>query len=128
MDPDLQKQLAEMLAKLTDATQNTATWAGSQIPPLVQEKLTFGRVWETAAFLMCVLSMAVCVWFVRWCWHQEEADRYSDNPAYVIGVALGGIATIVFFIISVAQLENVFMVWLAPRLYIVEWLRSMVTQ
>lgn len=48
MDPELLKQLQQLLAQLLANAQDAAAWAKGEIPLLVQEKIAFGRAWETA--------------------------------------------------------------------------------
>lgn len=129
MNPDLQKQLSLMLAKLTDATQTAAAWTTGQIPPLVQEKIVFGRVWETSLWLLLVL-MAFLGTFV--CWKAMIAQRillkknqFDDDILLIFGAIGSGLVAAGCVVGAIGQLESVFMVWFAPRLYIVEWLREM---
>ena len=117
MNEDLQKQLAEMLAKLMDATQNAATWTADQIPLLVQEKILFGRIWETVLLVLLVAFTVLLVKVAGVAWgHQWDGDRLSATMLYLAstGAATG----------CVVQAYFVTLVWFAPRLYILEWLRT----
>jgi len=111
MNEQLQKQLAELLAKAQDA----AMWAGSQIPPLVQEKIVFGRAWETLCLVLLIVGVVISYRITRW---GVESDNEASFFGGFAGIAMAGVA--------IAQTHAVLMVWFAPRLYIVEWLRSMI--
>lgn len=121
MNPDLQKQLAEMLAKLTDVAGDATAFAKAQIPPLVQEKIAFGRVWESAllaallAALVLVLHIAGRAWRENW-----TGDGFGGVMLYALaaGICIG----------VIGQAHECLLAWIAPRLYIVEWLTSMVTK
>lgn len=119
MNEDLQKQLAEMLAKLSDTAQNTATWTGNQLPLLVQEKLVFGRVWETGLFIVVVALAFLVAMTARTAWR----DQWDDDR--VVGGMLWGM-TGLNVALAVAQAYSMLMVWFAPRLYIVEWLHTFI--
>jgi len=124
MNPDLQKQLAEMLAKLTDATQNAAIWVGGQVPPLIHEKIVLGRAEMTGFIILAlVCALIASMLFVSSFRHGWFT---TDN-----GFArfMGGCALTVFTLgLFGSNIHEFLMVWFAPRLYIVEWLKSMVTK
>jgi hypothetical protein len=128
VNPELQKQLADMLAKLTDATTNAATWASGQLPSLVQEKILYGRIEETVGLL---LFTSLCVYMARACQRAvNEAKEANTGDEIVAGFRSGitGFAAVVSFFFAIYQCDAAVMAWVAPRLYIVEWLKSMVTK
>lgn len=124
MNDELQKQLAAMIATLTATVQEGGTWAARQIPPLVQEKIAFGRAWESSFFLILAVAAGwLCVVTFR-AWGRAARDDYDFDttmPAVVITLPAA-----LLFAGSLAQLRDVFLVWFAPRLYIVEWLLDQV--
>lgn len=134
MNPDLQKQLAEMLAKLTDVAGDATKWAGSQIPPLVQEKIALGRATTTFWMLLGVIVAPVAF---RYSVSQfqlsadiskKRDERYHRNEQIIsflravvtCWIGLAGIFT------ALDSVNEFLLVWFAPRLYIVEWLRGMI--
>lgn len=144
MNPELQKQLAEMLAKLMDATQNAATWTSGQIPLLVQEKIAYGRASETAWMVVFVVGVVgfgltakrrVPVWTAALA---DERDMCrTSNRGYdeavvnktvvTFMIACGSLLAAVLCLVAfLANINNFMLVWFAPRLYIVEWLRTMI--
>ena len=125
MNPELQKQLAEMLAKLTEA----GTWAGEQIPPLVQEKILFGRVIEPLWMFVSIALMYGGYRAGRAC--QKIAVEAYDSDGKEFAGVMGVIGSVVVIVggavIFFSSIEPTIMAWLAPRLYILEWLKGMVT-
>ena len=122
MNEDLQKQLAEMLAKLAGAAEQGMAFAGDQIPPLVAEKILLGRVTSTVWLLVGAVLLYIGIGFTRrlWSWAHEEIDDEAVLVA-ILGTAASlapGSATML-----VAG-EIALKAWFAPRLYIVEWLRG----
>ncbi len=118
MTPELQKQLAEMLVKLTDATQ----WVAGQLPPLVAEKIAFGRVSESVQLALCCIS-AYLIWLgCVYCHSQLPESDGGWNVGFVFSI----VGLVVFAFLIAEQIQNVMMVFFAPRLYIVEWLHGMV--
>lgn len=128
MDQELQKQLVAVLAKLMDVAQQGATWTAGQIPPLIQEKIIYGRIEHT-------LGVVVCAFFIYCTYHaagrsyrlaKESDDLGGEEIAGILGV----IGSVVGFLIAVAyglsHLNWALMAWFAPRLFIVEWLSSLI--
>jgi hypothetical protein len=61
VNDELQKQLAALLAKLSDYAGDATKFAADQIPPLVQEKIVYGRVSETLSLVIFVGSRSSAV-------------------------------------------------------------------
>jgi magnesium-transporting ATPase (P-type) len=123
MNADLQKQLTDLLTALSSTVTHTAEWAGQQIPPLIQEKILFGRIWETVLGVLLFASVAVAVTIVLYAWNDSN-DWDEDARCFV--VIVGTIGFVAFTTATIIQLQSIMLVWFAPRLYIIEWLHSMV--
>ncbi len=122
MDPALQRQLADLLAKLTASAESAATWTVSQATPLVHEKIVLGRVETTVVELLLALALFAVYRAVRYC-QQRHWDFDGDEPGVIIGLIMGAALAAGGFI---GNGNDLLMAWFAPRLYIVEWLRSLV--
>lgn len=59
MDPKLTEQLQQMLTGLLASAQDASVWAKGQIPLLVQEKILFGRVWNTGLTILCAVVAVI---------------------------------------------------------------------
>lgn len=123
MDPELSKQLQQLLAALLQNTQDAAIWAKAEIPLLVQEKIAFGRAWNTSMLVISTLLLLVCYHgFNRWRAHKFHD---SDNKALAcfFGVVVPAVVASIMFLVS---LRFTLLAWFAPRIYILEWLIDMV--
>lgn len=126
MSDELQKQLAELLRSLMDFASDAKTFASHEVPLLIQEKIAFGRAWNTTLFVVLLGTIVVAWKSSQFCWkkHAEHANKYNDwdggGTICAIAIPLCGIA-------CVFQLYEVLLVWFAPRLYIVQWLISLTT-
>lgn len=125
MNEELQQQLAALLQSLLAFSSDAKEFAAQQIPPLVQEKIALGRAEESIYFAGSVAIALVLVWLSLTYWKRAWAATV-ENDAPVIGLNFAGLAGAFFF--STANLHAMLLVWFAPRLYIVEWLKSMVTK
>jgi hypothetical protein len=125
VNEQLQQQLAEYLKAIATTAEKGAGFVIEQAPLVVQEKIAYGRVVETAT-LVAALAGAVALYrFTRWSWTQAVADDF-DNPLYFLGGIVGAVGVTVAAIGSVGQFNAVAMVWFAPRLYILEWALSLI--
>lgn len=137
MNEELQKQLAALLASLMNVASDGAKWAGSQIPPLVQEKILYGRISHTAwAVLFAVVAWqaarVTAMFYRQAC--ADRADRASkgfdphiwpDRPGGLPSIGCGALVFIASCL-AVLNLNDALLAWFAPRLYIVEWLRTLI--
>lgn len=136
MDPELQKQLVQMLKDLSSGVSAATNWTAGQLGPLVQEKILFGRISETALLLIFVASTVALAWLgCVFAWGRIMAikkakgnisfgDCHADGWGFLLVAA--NVSAIVTFVMSVCQLVETLEVWFAPRLYIVEWLKTFV--
>jgi len=123
LSEDLQKQLAAFLQSLLEATGDVKQFAADQIPPLVQEKIMLGRVEEVIWLLASSLLMYVGYRLIKF----GNAEHWDDSSCFIAGVG-GVLAFVVGPFLWLYSLHYVIEAWFAPRLYIVEWLQSMVTK
>lgn len=123
MSDALQQQLTEMFAALLATAQDASAFAKTQVPALVEEKIRLGRVEESGVYALEILAGILCVWCGLYFWKRSWAFTRDggDFPTIVFNV-VALFAGVVFF----QPPHDFLLVWLAPRLYIVEWLRGLV--
>lgn len=126
MNEELQKQLAALLSSLMSTATDAKAFAAREIPPLVQEKIALGRVEETACSIALLIAVILAFMAVPRMWRASQLD--SDEPLPFLGVFGGTIAGAICLVASFGQMHQTLMIWFAPRLYIVDWLKSMVTK
>jgi hypothetical protein len=133
MNDALNQQLLAMLQGLTDAAKTGGAWVAGQIPPLVAEKIAFGKVWEISYLVIAVIMAGLFVKLTVKCWSKGTnyvRRSYGDDGEmgwYAAMLLTAGVA--LFFIIdSFITLRQVLLVWFAPRLYIVEWLMELMKE
>ncbi len=125
MNEELQKQLAELLASLMNVAKDGAQWAKGEIPLLVQEKIALGRFEESIYFFAPAIGACVLAWLLVKKIGPLEIKAEPDIPP-LFSMIFGGIATVMLVVGAGAGFHDFAMVWFAPRLYIVEWLTSLV--
>lgn len=132
MSEDLQKQLADMLSSLLATASDGAQWAKGEIPLLVAEKILLGRVESTVMLAGSIALAIVLLWlavtsYARASNHKGSSyDIWPERPGgFLFIVASIGLCVCSFSLIASGRYAA--MVWFAPRLYIVEWLRRSLT-
>ena len=124
MSEELQKSLNEYLSSLASTVKDGATFAGEQIPLVIQEKLSFDLVWAIVWMVMGIILLVVCGWLITMGRKVYNLDRYNES---IIGYAICSVASgLVGIGLMLNNLYIILNITLAPRLYIVEWVMGMV--
>lgn len=123
MNEQLQKELAAWLAKLRETADAGASFAMEQAPLIVQEKVLYGRIAESLMFASAVLVL-IALATVSWKSYQH-ANEDNDFPREMIAI-FAGVGAFGAGIYAAEQLRAVVQVWVAPRIYIIEWLSGLV--
>lgn len=116
MDEQTKKLLADYLAKLLNTADKAAAWTADQIPLVIQEKLAYD-FWSDAMIMVMLLVVIGLLIY--------SCPKLFKSGAEELGVACGCVATIMapFVIATAMQMTKIA---LAPRLYILEWLKELV--
>lgn len=130
MDPKLQQQLAEYLKEFVGAVKAGGEFALQQAPLVVQEKIAYGRASTAITLLMSIAILGAVARSAPAVGRLiTAADRDGDAAkmagaviATVVMLVAGFVSAIVFF----GTYEDALKVWFAPRLYILEWVASLV--
>ena len=130
MNEELQRQLAALLSHLLVLANDAGGWVEAQIPPLVQEKILYGRIQHTILGVLFAVAAWRAAVFVRRFYQQanairpEERHRFDIWPERPGGIpcVLSTVVCLGSVLLAVNHLEWAVMAWLTPRLFIVEWL------
>ena len=115
MNPELQKELAAWLIQ-----PGTNFFIG-QTPLIVKEKLLYSPIEDILLLVAAILSII----FGRHCYkHAKIWGEGDDNPLGYIGAVIMGGGGILSFLVLLSDLMKIIF---APRLYIIEWLSTLVT-
>lgn len=127
MNEETTKQLNEFLSKLNDGGDIIL----EQAPLFIQEIVTYGRGVHTAAFLAGIVlafsTAAASTWFFK---RSNEAGSRGNQDAGT-GLGVAGIFSVIIggavsAVLTFSNFDAMVQVWLAPRLYVVEYLAKLV--
>lgn len=127
MNEQLQKELATWLAQLRDTANAGASFALEQAPLVIQEKVAYGRV-SGVVWLLIFMGLVWLAWtlgrkgFAKGC----EAAKNSRDPFFMFLGALSYLPVGVSGLLALTQLDSVIKAWIAPRLYVLEWLAGLI--
>lgn len=122
MNEELQKTLSTYLTRLLEVVEKGAEWAGDQIPLVIQEKLAYD-FWSAAAWTtLSIVLIPLIVYFWYKINKHEDWDEDCVGPTSIAGVPIF-LALIAIFC---CNLPIMLKIWIAPRLYILEWVRTLV--
>lgn len=134
MSEDMKKTLEEYLTKLLSAAENGVTWTAEQIPFIIQEKLTFD--WYVALIWFIIgLSVFSAALIFGPKWHRtyneicrEGGQRYhnDEEEKYIFGTIASCFAGVISIPIMIYNVMTMVKIAVAPRLYIIDWLKDMV--
>lgn len=132
MNEQLQKELVAWLAGLREQVGAGLNFVIEQAPLVVREKVALGRAVETTWLLLAVaIALTLFVAGVRFRQVRANRDRTEKSDglnAYECLTAASYVSFIAFGLACAAacsQAESVYLVWLAPRVYIINWLVSL---
>lgn len=140
MNEQAQKILVDLLQKASNGIDSAVSFSQAQIPDVVHQLL----VWNFASSIIAqafslVLILAVAIWLVKlisdrtsrkpWTCHKQDARLNETSELFDI-VALisviGGALAVVFSIIVFSCNFDWLKIWLAPKLYLIEYAASLV--
>lgn len=124
MDEAMKKLLSDYLAKLLSAAEAGVEWTASQIPLIIQEKLAwefwihivYGSVWAVILF-SCLYILFLSI-------SKFNKSDYGGGDGWIGGMVGSVIVGLIAIIAVFTNLEHVIQISVAPRLYIIEWLRA----
>ena len=128
MNDELQNKLAEVLGGIAEGVKQAKDFAVEQLPDVAQQYIMFGRMWETAAFVMLVAATVVCGWMVLRGWRltSDKEASYSDHDRGQMLMIFGSVPGFAIAIFLIVQLKAVLLVWFAPKLYLLQGIAGLV--
>lgn len=128
MNEALQNAAAEAIKKAITAVEKGGDWLSGQIPDVVQEYL----MWSMAAkglglalgLFLWLLGLGFGVYF------RKEANKcehsYDANDCMAASWVAIGIGSIAGFIIICVNLYWLTYIWIAPKVFLLEWTSHLV--
>jgi hypothetical protein len=124
MDKIKLDSLSDYANFLIDKVKEGGDFLKEQLPPVINELLLLERIESSIYLVISITGIVVCSYLVRKAYSLSLKKKYGygdlEVTLTVIGVLFGMLSVIWFFI----SLHEVIMVFLAPKLYILDYLRG----
>ena len=115
---------AELLAQVTEITElakngviQAATIVKEQLPDLVQQILAFNMALSIGGIVLATMLLVGTVKFYKWLTSEE-----TDGGEFMV-LIIGGIPSFMWLVLSII---NLLKITLAPKLYLMEYIQTLV--
>lgn len=121
MKEELQLKLVEILTSIQSAAGKASDFALSELPDIAQSYLTYGRVEVTAWLLLALFLVGYGIHICGRAGKEVSKPMAQQNDAIMIFGGISGIASVVVgFIVLMATISNFFLVWFAPKVWLLK--------
>ena len=139
----LDEAIVELVNRTVAGMDETANFLAAEIPDVIHQLLVFKLTWHLISFTLC-LSICIVVGRVMYITvkylitlkrkldNQTDtsyADKKRLEGAEIVafaGCALGFLICVIPFMHIMSITEDILMIWLAPKIYLIEYARNLV--
>ena len=127
MNNELSSALVDVIKASKDGVMNIALFAQQQAPELAKQIVDWGLWSNLFEIFIELISMFAVFKLYAWALGKIKADQYeSDNPLYWIIFIIGGLFAIVMFICFFNSGEGFVKCLVAPKLYLIEYVKTLI--
>lgn len=110
---------------IADGIESGGDLAIQQAPIIAQDIVVYGRVSGATTVVGSTAIAVLLAWMTRKMWRLSEEAEYADGSViWILGTAICSVGCIVA--LSVALTGSNLMAWVAPRLYVLNYLRDLI--
>ena len=121
MNEQLEQKSVELLGWLEQTIKTTADFGTEQIPLFIQELLLYKFWMSLGGFAVGVIMLIVSIYtllkFIRWCVKNKNDENLPFSMLWLIPLAIS--------IIAICENTDWIMIKLAPRLYLLEYVKTL---
>lgn len=148
MQEEANKILVDLLKKASDGIDSAIAFSQAQIPDVVHQLLVWNMVDSLIKTLIAISTIPLVIWFMKKQYQKVEIGKFDNegwswekgNPKYkptMIWESNGEISFLILplaavfvlwvsFIIAVVTNMTWLKIWLAPKLYLIEYAASLI--
>ena len=126
MDKDI---LVKYIDQLIITMGKASDFLKDQIPPVIHEIIMYKGI-TAIIFLLVQISLIIYFYFLMVKLMKKEKlrnDKYDWEDSTVVGMVAGCIIILISGICFLVNIQEIAMIYFAPRLYILDYLKSFVT-
>ena len=126
MNEQLSGALVDVIKAGKDGVVNLALFAQQQAPDLAKQIISWGLWSNLFEVFIELFSMFAVLKAYQWALSKIKDDKYeSENPLYWIIFIIGGIFAIIMFICFFNSSEAFVKCLVAPKLYLIEYVKTL---
>lgn len=124
----LQDKLLEILTSIEFGVRTAGDFAITQLPDIAQQAVLYGRVTATSYTAICFSLLGLALWLtVKFGYCAKVGAKYDPWPDSRITATVGGTAAICLTgSLAIRSLPSLFLVWLAPKVWLIKELATLV--
>lgn len=131
MNEELQNALTEIITSAIETTAAAKEFVLAEMPDVIQQLLIWKQVDAVLGIILgLILISSPLIWarFHQFIWPREKAhyDRDWDAGHMVGKVGFGIIGGLAGTIFVGCSLSTILKIWIAPKLYLIEYARNLV--
>lgn len=120
MNEQAQKILVDLLQKASNGIDSAVSFSQAQIPDVIQQLLVWNAASSAGIQIICALAIAACIYLMCFAWNKGD-----DADVVLAALFFTGIGSIVCIVIIFNNFDWL-KIWLAPKLYLIEYAASLV--
>ena len=125
MKDELQGQLVNILVDIQKAVSKASDFAVEQLPDVAMQYLMYGRVTKTVIIAISVLVLLCCAYTIYSRLKKLREQGYEDVDSEML-IFFSMIFSAVSGIVFLANISSFFMVWLAPKVWLIKQIAEIV--
>lgn len=126
MNEQLQNALSSILNSSANAIGTAKDFLVAEIPDVVYQLLLWKAIQSAIAFAICVVVIVVWIYFITRLYKWAESIGEEAWIAFAFGSFLTGAA--LFSIAECWMNLNWLQIWIAPKIYLLEYAAKLVTK
>ena len=130
MNEQLQQALAAIITKTMQGLDSGVAFLGSELPDVIQQLLIYKAVWAGVEAVILSVFIAPYVWFWKFYTKAENGFWKSfgdpEPPTIFLGI-FGSLLSVVFVVGIIVDIQTVVQIWLAPKIYLIEYAAKLAT-
>lgn len=122
---ELEKTVADILVKATNAAEAAGKFAMEQLPDVAQQYVMYRGIMASAILVVAFLLIIFAAYAARTTYRKVVADEWSPEMSIPVGV-LGIFAVLFAFIEGFRALETAVLAFFAPKILLIQWAATLV--
>lgn len=124
MSEQIEAKAVEILTQIQGAVQAAGGVAVEQLPEIAQSYILYGRVWETLQVCALFTLFVATTYFAYKC--AKNLNQVDAPDICLPGVIFGGTFGASSLMATILESNDMLLVWLAPKVWLIQKLAEMV--